>query len=255
MYGEPVNSEDSDDENDLNDEEENEEDAHNIPGSTPGTIASMSSPSTLDQVSPTTMITPQLHGNGLSSRTPLPMRQLEDQPQYGSDGNAYYTTRSMSYNTINAHANVQDRRQYIPSPSYTAPQPLYSNNNWPMINNTSQVGQQYFVTSPHQQALPQLPPMSQQHVLPLPTTSSFQDSFQRYDTAPALGNTLRTGSMSHPHQHHPMTLFGSNPFLQDNGGFQTTNAEMKMEHQEHQEHQEHAEQQGHQDHHHLHQDQ
>lgn len=219
MYGEPAATED---------EEADDEDSDEVPAS--AIPASISSPGSM--ISPTTGQAPQLHESDMRVRVPMRLAQLDDQPQY-SDNAAYYNSRSMSFNSQSQSPTSQERRQFIPTSSYSSPQPNIYGGAWPMMTNGSSTGQSYYVTSP-QQAMPQLPPISQQHTLPLPALPGYQDHMPRYDTAPALGSTLRTGSMSHPHQHpqHMSAVF-ANPFLQDNGAFSQNDNEMKVEPQQH----------------------
>jgi hypothetical protein len=233
MYGEHTSTEESDVEDDMKNEED--DDDNEIP--TSAVSVSMSSPGNM--TSPTTAHAPQYHESDMKVRLPMRQAQLDDQPQY-SDNSAYYGSRNMQVSSYNIQTpNGQERRPYVPpAASYPSPQQSLYNSQWSMMSNGPSPGQSYYVTSPQQTVPPSsgtwLPPITQQqHMLPLPAVPNFQDNLSRYDTSPALGNTLRTGSMSHPHQHTQHMPPFEHPFMQDNGGFQQHENEMKVEHNQH----------------------
>ncbi|KAF8857588.1 hypothetical protein BDZ45DRAFT_429856 [Acephala macrosclerotiorum] len=223
MYGERAGTEESDGE-DLIKLDEDEE--------APNSAISVSMPSPDSIVSPATGHNPHLLDNDMRMRSSLPMRQsahppMEEQPQY-NDSSAYYHPRGMGFHPQSP--NLQDRRpSFVSPPAYPSPQQqMYGA--WPagMVSNSP--GQSFYTTSPQQNAPYLPPPSSQQPMLPLPQVHNFDGLPQgRYDTGPALGNSLRTGSMSHPHQHMP----GFDNFLPDNGSFQQHANDLKEEQQQH----------------------
>ncbi|KUJ12889.1 uncharacterized protein LY89DRAFT_196326 [Mollisia scopiformis] len=222
MYGEQSGTEDSDNESDMKPEGNEDEIVTSI-------AASMPSP---DVVSPTTGHNPHMLDDTMRMR--LPMRQSvhnpmeEQQPQYNDFGNY----RNMGFHPQSP--GIQDRRSFVPTASYSSPQPqLY--NNWSMVSNSG--GQSFYTTSPQQNLPPSsgpyLPlPNAQPQMLPPPQLPSYDGlPSGRYDTSPGLGSSLRTGSIGHPHP-HPQHMPGFENFMQEHG-FQQHDNDLKDEHNLH----------------------
>lgn len=224
MYGERAGTEESDGEDQIKLDDDEEE--------APNSAVSVSIPTPDSIVSPAIAHNPHMLDNDMRMRSNLPMRQsahppMEEQPQY-NDSSAYYHPRGMGFHPQSP--NLQDRRpSFVSPPAYPSPQQqMYGAWSAGMVSNGP--GQSFYTTSPQQNAPYLPPPNSQQPMLPPPPVHNFDGLPQtRYDTGPALGSSLRTGSMSHPHQHMP----GFDNFLHDNGGFQQHDNELKEEQQQH----------------------
>ncbi|KUJ07360.1 uncharacterized protein LY89DRAFT_742991 [Mollisia scopiformis] len=179
----------------------------------------------LEVVSPTTGHNSHMLDDTMRMRHPTRSsvhNQMEEQPQYNDFGN---------YRNMGFHPQspcIQDRQSFVSTPKYSSPQPQVYNN-WSMVSNSG--GQSFYTTSPQQN----LPPSSGPY-LPLPNA---QPQIHRppqlpnydYDTSPGPGDSLRTGSIGHPHPHQQhMPVFEN--YVQDHGGFQQHNHDLKDQHQQ-----------------------
>jgi hypothetical protein len=239
MYGErPGGGDGSDDEGEEHFKDEDEE--QDVP---PNTSSSLPTPESL--VSPAIGHNRHLHpepdSNSLGMR-PLPVRH-NTQPQMEDhyDPSSFFS-RGLGV-SFQPRSPIQDPargNQFIPPESgFHSPQMYWPQN---MVSNAS-TGNNFYVTSPQTSLPPSsspynpLPlPNAQQTMLPPPISS--HNSFdglpvgRTYDSAPALGSQLRTGSIGHPHQmpqHH-----GFQEYLQDSGNFgQHHDSELKEQHRIH----------------------
>jgi len=219
MYGERSGAgEISDDEGE--EQFKDEDDEHDMPPNI-GTPESLVSP----PIDHPRHLHPEPDSNGFGMR-PLPVRHnTQPQPmedQY-SDPSSFFS-RGLNVNFQPRSPNLQDR-QYVPPQSGFHSPPMY----WPpnMVSNASS-SNSFYVSSPQTSLPPSsspynpLPlPNAQQTMLPPPINT--QHGFdglsvgRTYDSGPALGSQLRTGSLGHPHQipqHH-----GFQDYLQESGSF------------------------------------
>jgi hypothetical protein len=165
-------------------------------------------------------------------RTCLPVRQYNQTQQ--EEGTPYpdgsYLARN--YQTQSPVLNDPSRRSFA-SPGYQSPQ---QNMFWQnSMASNAPVSSNYYVTTQQQANIAQStlpyqlpPPNSQQSMLPPPMAQHHFDGLpnQRYDSGPALGNQLRTGSLGHPH-HLP---HGFREYLPDNGAYGQNESDLKDEH-------------------------
>jgi hypothetical protein len=179
------------------------------------------------------MIQPQhLHQeNDFFQHRPIPVR-YHTQPQAQIDEQRSYND---SYSR-NVNVGFQQMSPTMPDPSrrtfassnFQSPQAnMYTWQNT-MVTNASP--SQFYTTSPQSSLPPQPnyqlpPPNSQQNMLPPPMSHYDGLPNGRYDSAPALGNQLRTGSLGHPH-HLP---HGFSDYITDNSYVQN---EQEMKHQD-----------------------
>ncbi|KAE8449087.1 hypothetical protein EG329_008470 [Mollisiaceae sp. DMI_Dod_QoI] len=223
MYGERAGTEESDGEG----ETKLEDDEDDVPTS----AISVNMPTPESLISPAIGHNPHVLENDFKMRSNLPMRQgthppMEEQ-QYNDPSN-FYHSRGMGFHPQSP--NLQDRRSFATPPNYQSPtQNMYGA--WPTGMVSNGPGQSFYTTSPQQSlpatTAPYLPPL-QQHMLPPPQQqhSNFDGlPGGRYDTSPALGNSLRTGSMGHPH------MPGFDNFMHDNVVFQQHDNGLKDESQ------------------------
>lgn len=173
---------------------------------------------------------------------PIPVRYNTQPHASVEDSHAYnesYLPRSMNVGFQQVSPTGQDPlRRTFTSTNFQAQQNLYGwQNN--LVPNTTQ--SPFYVNSP-QTTLPpqsvayQLPaptaPIAQQNMLPPPLAQQhhFSDTVSnaRYDSGPALGNQLRTGSLGHPHQ----IPHGFPDFIQENN-YGHNEAEIKHDPQMH----------------------
>jgi hypothetical protein len=227
IHGDRSNDQSDDDEAD--DGTQDDEDEHeNHPSSTSATMSP-------DMVSPSMMQGPLPHPESdpvFRHRMRVGYHtgaQMEDHSSY-PDSQYLPRTVGVGFQSMSP-APLQDPiRRPFQSAGYQSPQQgLYG---WSQPTMVSQPPSGFFVTSPHSN-LPahsgtyQLPPPpSLQHMLPSPLHHPFEVSNTRnFDSGPALGNQLRTGSLGNPHhipQHH-----GYPDYIHDHG---QAEAEMKDEH-------------------------
>jgi hypothetical protein len=220
MYGErPGTGDGSDDEGEEHFKDEDDE--HEMPPNNTSTPESLVSPA----ISHNRHLHPEPDSNTFGMR-PLPVRHntqpIED---HYNDPSSFFS-RGLGVNFQPRSPNLQDpsRGQFVsPQPGFHSP-PMY----WPpnMVSNASS-GNSFYVSSPQTSLPPSsspynpLPlPNAQQAMLPPPiNTQHGYDGLpvgRTYDSTPALGSQLRTGSLGHPHQmpqHHSFQ-----DYLQDGGG-------------------------------------
>jgi hypothetical protein len=245
MYGERSCGADGDGSDDEGDEQPSfkpEDDEHEMP-----LHASSNLPTPDSMVSPLTgshnrHLQSEPDSTGLGMRSILPVRSMDD---HFSDPSSFFSRSGLGVNFQQPRSpNLQDTArghgQFVsPPPSnYQTPQMFWPPN---MVSNAS--SNNYYVTSP-QTSLP--PSSSPYNPLPLPNPQqtmlppppiSVQHSFdglpvgRAYDSSPALGSQLRTGSIGHPHhiaQHHSFQ-----DFLQDGGSFGHHETDLKDQQQQH----------------------
>lgn len=197
------NAQEYSDEDDLDDAVKDEDEENEA--------VATSMPSSENMVSP-----PMLQASNLQSpdeseffrNRPIPVR-YNTQPHGSIDDNHSYETylpRSMNVGFQQVSTTVQEplRRSFTPT-NFQTQQNLYGWQN-SMVTHAGQ--SQFYVNSPQTslppQSIPyQLPPPIAQTMLPPPPLPQhhFSDGLStgRYDSGPALGNQLRTGSLGHPH--------------------------------------------------------
>jgi hypothetical protein len=194
--------------------------------------AAMPTPDRL--VSPTSMMQSQPlqqpESDAFYRMRPLPVRhysqpQMEEHNPYG-DGS--YMPRG--FQPPSPGSQDPSRRSFA-SPGYQSPQQsLYSWQN-SMVSAGPVSSNYYVTTSPQPPLAPptapyQLPPPhSQQGMLPPPMVQHSFDNLPnvRYDSGPALGNQLRTGSLHHPNQ----IPHGFQEYLHDSGPYGQNDPGMK----------------------------
>jgi hypothetical protein len=235
MYGERSGSGDGDGSDDEGEEPsfKPEEDEHEMP---PNTSSNLPTPESM--VSPMTGHNRHLQSepdsNSLGMRSNLPLRSMDD---HFNDPSSFFP-RGLGVNFQQPRSpNLQDpsrnHGQFVsPQSNFHSPQMFWPPN---MVSNAS--SNNYYVTSPQTPLPPSSSPYNplplpnpQQTMLPPPPVSS-QHSFdglpigRTYDSSPALGSQLRTGSMGHPHhvpQHHSFQ-----DYLQDGGNFGNHESDLK----------------------------
>lgn len=154
---------------------------------------------------------------------PLPVRgYTQPLDEHSSFPNPPYISRGVGIGFQTQSPSPQDpSRRSFASPIYS-PQSMYWQNTTMVSNGT--MNSNYYVTSPQTTISPQSgqfqlppPPSSQQPMLPPLTHNHFDGlpSGRQFDSGPALGNIVRTGSLGHPH-HMP---HGYQEHLYDNGGY------------------------------------
>ena len=220
----------SDDE-DFEDEVKVEEEAHE-------SIVVPASPPTSDSlVSPTTMMSSQ----SLQSHDPgdfyrvraAPIRQYS-QPQL-EDHNPFSDGSYLSRGFQPESPGAQDpSRRTFASSTYQGPPNMYD---WQGgIVSSGPLTTNYYMSNSPQPVVPhsapyQVPqPISQQSMLPQRLAQPpFDVPNGRYDSTPALGNQLRTGSLHHPNQ----VSQDFQDYLHDGGAYGQHDPEMKDEHNIH----------------------
>ncbi|KAG0652329.1 Uncharacterized protein D0Z07_1411 [Hyphodiscus hymeniophilus] len=242
MYGDRSGVDFSDDETEegVKDEEEEVDTTIQIPSNLPTPDSMVSQPM---MQNPTLQHAQEHEPNSMfiGSTRPLPVR-YHTQPvldEHTSYSNQAFVPRTVGVGVgfqTQPPPNPQDpnRRSFV-SPVYPSPQSMYGWQNTTMTSNGT-MNPNYYVTSPQtplsaqsgqfqlppppppQQ--PMLPPMTQHHFDSLPTTRQF-------DSGPAMGNVVRTGSLGHPH-HMP---HGFQNYLQDNG-YGNNDSDVRDEHQQ-----------------------
>ncbi|KAG4416876.1 hypothetical protein IFR04_009954 [Cadophora malorum] len=158
-----------------------------------------------------------------------PMDQMSYEDQTFRGMNQY---QPHSPNTIDP-----SRRNFIPPPVFPSPQQGMFSSGWsnPV---TSAPSSQYYTASPQSSlapflTLPQPQPQTTHMSQPV---HSFSDGLTRYDTSPAMGSQVRTGSLGHPHQQMPNHAAFQDYLNSDSTQF-GQHPEMKDEHQQHHLHQ------------------
>jgi hypothetical protein len=160
---------------------------------------------------------------------PLPVRCFtQPSDDHSSFSNPSYISRGVGIGFQTQSPSPQDparRSRIYPS------QNMYWQNTTMVSNGT--MNPNYYVTSPQTTMGPQSgqfqlppPPSSQQPMLP-PLTHNHFDGMatgRQFDSGPALGNIVRTGSLGHPH-HIPLEC---QEHLYDNGGY-THDSEIRDE--------------------------
>ncbi|KAK0100427.1 hypothetical protein ONS95_008375 [Cadophora gregata] len=173
-----------------------------------------------------------------SMRAGLPMRYNAPMDQMGYEDQTF---RGMNQYQPHSPTTIDpSRRSYIPPPVFPSPQQSMFSTGW--TNPVSSApATQYYTTSPQSSIGPFLP-------LPQPQTThmsqpvhSFGDGLTRYDTSPAMGSQVRTGSLGHPHHQMPNPAAFQDYLNSDNGQF-GQHPDLKDDHQQHQ-HQHHLHQQ------------
>lgn len=190
-----------------------------------------------DMVSPTTLVPNQSlqqpdAGDYYRARPP-PGRtyshsQLDDHHSFGSGS---YIARGFQPENPMQDPN---RRIFPPTsfqpPSFPGPQGMYDWQN--NMTSGDPVPANFYIPASPQSLMPSpppyqpAPPIPQHGMLPLRMNEpQFDISSGRYDSAPALGNQLRTGSLHHPHQvsqgfhdylHNPGPYGHPEPEIKDN---------------------------------------
>lgn len=200
-------------------------------------VVPATTPTSDSLVSPTTM----LQSQSLQSHDPgeyyrlrnAPIRhysqpQLDDHHPFG-DGS--YLPRGFQ---PESPSQQDPNRRGFPSSSYAGPPNLYD---WQSsIVGSDPLSTNYYISNSPQPVVPQsaayqVPPVISQHGM-LPQRlgqPQFDIPNGRYDSAPALGNQLRTGSLHHPHQ-VPQDF---QDYLHDGGAYGQHDPEMKDEHSIH----------------------
>jgi hypothetical protein len=237
MYGDRSGLDCSDDEVEegVKDEDEETESTHiptNVP--TPDSIASQPMMQNQHLQQPQE---PESNSMFMPTTRPLPVRyhtqpQIED---HGSYPNSSYL-RTVGFQSQSPNPQDPARRSFG-SPVYSSPQGMYGWPNTAMVSNAT-MPSNYYVTSPQTTLGPQggqfqlppppttqqpmLPPMAQHHFDGLPAARQF-------DSGPAVGNQLRTGSLGHSH-HMP---HGFQEYLQDSGSYGHNDSEVRDDQQIH----------------------
>jgi hypothetical protein len=231
MYGDRTGHDISDDEveegvKDEDDDSEAQLMAGNIP--TPDSLASQS-------MSQSQHLQQDADSNSmfLPTARPMPLRYhtqptLDEHPAF--PGNSY---RNVGFQSQSPNPQDLGRRSFG-SPVYPSPQGIYG---WQhnMVSNGT-MPPSFYVTSNN------LGPQNGQFQLPLPPTAPppmlppmVQNNFdgmpvRQFDSGPALGNQLRTGSLGHPH-HMPA---GFQEYLQENGPYSHNDSEVRNDQHHHQ---------------------
>ena len=166
-------------------------------------------------------------------RMRLPVRyhqpQIEEHQSY-TESSSFPRSVGIGFQPQSPNVHDPIRRSFA-SPGYQSPQQnMYG---WQNNMTNGPVSSYYVTTSPQQSlAAPtppyQLPPPNtQQNMLPPPLGQHHFDGLpngvRQYDSGPALGSQLRTGSLGHPHHMHP----GFQEYIHDNGGYGQNESELK----------------------------
>jgi hypothetical protein len=166
-------------------------------------------------------------------RRPLPMRHLTQTSVEAHQYDFYpQHQRAVFQQPQSPTFHDQARRQsFVPSPSYNSPQQnMFTGWQGGNIVSNGPISSSYYTTSPTS-----LPPASAPYQLPLPITqasmlpplpmASHFDGLngRAYDSGPALGSQLRTGSLGHPHH----LSHGYAEFMNDNSPFGQHDSDLK----------------------------
>ena len=244
MYGERSGSGDGDGSDDEGDEPsfKPEDDEHDMP---PNTTSSLSPPDSMVSPlsGPSRHLVPEHESNNMGMRSSLPMRTMDD---HFNDPSSFYP-RGLGVNFQQPRSpSLQDPSrgsgQFVPpQPSFHSTQQMFWQPN--IVSNAA--SNNFYVTSPQTTLPPSSSPYNplslpnpQQNMLPPPpiNTQHTFDGLQvgrSYDSSPALGSQLRTGSIGHPHQlqqHH-----GFQEYMQDGGNYGHHESDLKDQ-QQHQIH-------------------
>jgi hypothetical protein len=239
MYGDRSGVDYSDDEAEegVKDEEE-EADSTHIPTSVP-TLDSMASQPMIQTQHLQQTQDQEPNSMFIGGPRPLPMR-YHTQPgmdEHSSFTNSSFLPRAVGVGFQTQSPNPQDtNRRSFGSPVYPSPQSMYGwQNNTMASNGTMNSG--YYVTSPQTPLSAQggpfqlpPPPTTQQPMLPPMAQHHFDSSpaGRQFDSGPAMGSIVRTGSLGHPH-HMP---HGFQNYLHDNGGYGHNDSDVREEHQQ-----------------------
>jgi hypothetical protein len=157
-------------------------------------------------------------------RRPLPVRhhtvpQTDEANQYDQ---FYHQQQQQRMFQQSQSPNFHDpgrRQSFVSSPSYNSPQQnMFTGWQSGSMVSTGPISSNYYTTSPTSlppASGPYLPlPNTQSSMLPPPSMVSHFDGLngRPYDSGPALGNQLRTGSLGHPHH----LSHGYAEFMNDN---------------------------------------
>jgi hypothetical protein len=213
-FGETTSGDGSDD--DGEEEFKAEDDEHElIPVS-----ASIPTPESL--VSPSLGSSQHEEPTFTNMRRPLPVRHhtqpaIDEANQYDP---FYHQQQRMFQQPQSPSFHDQGRRQsFVPSPSYNSPQQnMFTGWQGGNMVSNGPISSNYYTTSPTSlppTSGPYLPlPNTQPSMLPPPPMVSHFDGLngRSYDSGPALGSQLRTGSLGHPHH----LSHGYAEFMNDN---------------------------------------
>ena len=200
-------------------------------------VVPASTPTSDSLVSPTTMVPsqslPSHDPGGFYRVRSAPVRhysqpQLEDHNPF-SDGSFL----SRGFQPESPEPQDPNRRAFASSTYQGAPN-MYD---WQSgIVGSGPLSANYYMSNSPQSVVPQSTPyqvpqpISQQAMLPQRLGQPpFDMPNGRYDSTPALGNQLRTGSLHHPHQ----VSQDFQDYLQDGGAYGQHDPEMKDEHNVH----------------------
>jgi len=236
MYGERSGLDASDDE--LEEGVKDEDDEHDVGAPIP-TPDSLVSPAMMQNQNQHIQSPSDLDSNSVFLRMrPLPVRyhsqpQMEEPPF--TDSSCFPRGVGVSFQPQSPNIHDPIRRPFA-STGYQGPhQSIYG---WPNngMASSGPVSSNYYVTtSPQSSLAPQSgpyqlpPPNAQQGMLPSPLGQHHYDglpSVRQYDSGPALGNQLRTGSLGHPHH---MPQHGYQEYIHDNGGYGQNDSELKSD--------------------------
>ena len=242
MYGERSGSGDGDGSDDEGDEPsfKPEDDEHEMP---PNTTSSLSTPDSMVSPlsGPSRHLLPEHESNNMGMQSSLPVRTMDD--HFNNNASSFYS-RGLGVNF------QQPRSPSLQDPSrgagqFSPPQSGFHSNQmfWQPNIVSNAVSNNFYVTSPQTTLPPSSSPYNplplpnpQQNMLPPPPMNP-QHSFdglpigRSYDSSPALGGQLRTGSMGHPH--HLPQQHGFPEYVQDSGNFGQHESDMKDQQQHH----------------------
>jgi hypothetical protein len=166
------------------------------------------------------------HNIFMGPTRPLPMR-YNTQPlldEHHSYSNSSFLSRTVGGGFPAQPPSPQDpSRRSFGSPVYPSPQSMYAWQQTTMASNGT-MNSGYYAPSPQtplgSQGGPfQLPPPpTTPHLLPPLSQHPFDNlpPGRQYDSGPAMGSIVRTGSLGHPH-HIP---HGFQSYIHENGGYQ-----------------------------------
>jgi hypothetical protein len=233
MTGERGVGEDTDAEDDAFKEEDEQD-----------TIVPTNNANTPELVSPSMMSTHRQfepEQQSLMHRSHPGMIRTHTEPQHMEDNYAEQSySRSLSFQNVHS-PSIQDPyrpgRGYVSnvSPGFQSPPQTMYQAPWP--NSNIGISTNFCATTSPASVLPpatafQLPAPQTPHMMVPRMHQPFELPHQRYDTGPALGSQLRTGSIGHPHhmQHAPTGQY--HDFIQDpNPYHQTHESNVKEEQQ------------------------
>ena len=226
MYGDRNGQDGSDDE--LEECVKDEDEEHDV-------VSTSTNIPVSESLVPSSMMQPMQAQADFRMRLPVRYHQpqIEEHQSY-TDSSSFPRSVGIGFQPQSPNLHDPIRRSFT-SPGYQSPQQsLYG---WQNNMSTGPVSSFYVTTSPQPTlAAPtgpyQLPPPnSQQNMLPPPLGlhhfESVPNCGRQYDSAPALGSQLRTGSLGQPHQMHP----GFQEYLHDHGGYGQHEPDLKVDQQ------------------------